>query len=254
MVAPRPARDPFPTGASFLGYPLPKKRTNGARAGDAKSERAAATQMRLLVWHGPGDPPPDAGGKGTDDEPAYVMKERVTARFRTVTDAVNALPEGAPAIVILDGEKCARDDLDTLVSSLAGGPGILKTVQPPLTAPAAARLLVAADYLACDDLVSTYASAYAQTLRSKSVQDIVAAGAHAELGMDLVRLIFTCIPVPAASMLCEAWASSTVCHGLLTPESARVLGTELAVAAPADLVAFPPLRSPVRARRAEPTL
>jgi hypothetical protein len=72
--------------------------------------------------------------------------------------------------------------------------------------------------------------------------------------MDLVRLIFAHIPLPAASMLCEAWAASTVCHGLLTPESARVLGTEIAVAAPADLVAFPPLRSPVRARRAAPTL
>jgi hypothetical protein len=210
--------------------------------------------MRLLVWYGPGDPPPDAGGKDADGEPAYVMNERVAARFRTVTGAASALPEGAPAIVILDGEKCARDDLDTLVSALAGGPGILQAVQPPLTAPAAARLLVAADYLACDELVTTYASAYAQTLRSKSVHDIVAAGGHAELGMDLVRLIFAHIPLPAASMLCEAWAASTVCHGLLTPESARVLGTEIAVAAPADLVAFPPLRSPVRARRAAPTL
>jgi hypothetical protein len=173
--------------------------------------------MRLLVWYGQGDPPPDAGGKGVDGEHACVMSALVATRFRTVTDAVSALPEGAPAIVILDDAKCARDDLDALESALAGCP------QPPLTAPAAARLLVAADYLACDELVAAYAAAYAQTLRAKSVHDIVAAGAHAELGMDLVRLIFSHIPAPAASMLCDAWASSTASHGLLTPETARAL-------------------------------
>jgi hypothetical protein len=199
--------------------------------------------MRLLVWHGSGDPPADAGAHTFDADGSVpcILPYRVASRFATIATALSSLPETAPAIVIIDDEKCSRADLEALACTL-GDAGAVPAAAPLVTV---ARFLVASDYLSCDELVSAYAAAYAQTLRAKSVHDIVAAGSHAELGMDLVRLIFAHMPAPAASMLCDAWASSTVCHGLLTPETARVLGAEVAVAAPADLVSFPPLRSPV---------